>query len=199
MATADDLRVSSKSSKWFSNKGLRLSLHRRQSNKSSSSSSSSTSSSPLSLPNSPMSPHTPKNITKEDELKQVFRYFDGNGDGKISALELRSYFGSIREYMSNEEAQGLIDELDSDGDGLLDFEDFVKMMKRDQKGDEDLKKVFEMFDLEKKGCITPKGLQKMLSLLGDSKSYYECMAMIRVFDTDGNGVLDYQEFSEMMA
>ncbi|KDP31816.1 hypothetical protein JCGZ_12277 [Jatropha curcas] len=179
-----------------------LSLSRRKSK--SSNTTSSTSSSPL----SPISQCTPKNpnISREDELKEVFRHFDSNGDDKISALELRSYFGSVGEYMSHEEAQAVIDDLDSDGDKLLDFKDFLKLMKKetsaseDEEEDDDLKKAFEMFEMEKgAGCITPKGLQRMLHRLGDSRSYDECVAMIHVFDIDGNGVLDFQEFYRMMA
>ncbi|XVF15692.1 hypothetical protein REPUB_Repub09cG0177200 [Reevesia pubescens] len=181
----------SKASKWFTNKSLRLSLHRRRSK------SSSTLSSPRS---SPTSPHrTPKRTKKEDELKEVFRYFDGDGDGKISALELRAYFGSIGEYMSHEDAQEVINDLDSDGDSMLDYQDFLKLMKKEA-GDDELKKAFEMFELEKgSGCITPKGLQRMLNRLGDAKSYDECVAMIQVYDIDGNGVLDFHEFHQMMA
>ena len=48
----------------------------------------------------------PRNDNKlEDELRQVFYRFDANDDGKISALELRSYFGSFGEYMSHEQAK----------------------------------------------------------------------------------------------
>ncbi|XP_050204650.1 probable calcium-binding protein CML41 [Mercurialis annua] len=187
-----------KPNKWFSNKGLRSSLTRSSSTLSSS-------------PPSPMSPCTPKNnATKiKDELKEVFRHFDSDGDEKISALELRSFFGSVGEYMSHEEAETVINDLDSDGDKLMDFSDFLKLMKienddhdhdHDHDQDDDLKKAFEMFELEKgSGCITPRGLQKMLHRLGDSKSYDECVAMIHVFDIDGNGVLDYHEFYQMMA
>ncbi|KAK8674041.1 hypothetical protein V6N13_112343 [Hibiscus sabdariffa] len=173
----------SKSSKW-------LSLHRRRSK------SSSTPASPESSPSPPRGtarrPH--------EEMKEVFRYFDGDNDGKISALELRAYFGSIGEYMSHEDAQMVIDELDSDGDGMLDYQDFLKLMKVETRDEDDLKKAFEMFEMEKgSGCITPKGLQMMLSRLGDAKSYEECVAMIQVYDIDGNGVLDFHEFHQMMA
>ncbi|XP_021274115.1 probable calcium-binding protein CML41 [Herrania umbratica] len=175
----------SKASKWFSNKSLRLTLHRRRSK------SSSTSSSLGSFPTS----------HEGDEMKEVFRYFDSDGDGKISALELRAYFGSIGEYMSHEDAQGVINDLDSDGDSMLDYQDFLKLVKREPRdGDDDLKKAFEMYELEKgSGCITPKGLQRMLSRLGDARSYDECVAMIQVYDIDGNGVLDFHEFHQMMA
>ncbi|KAH7520085.1 probable calcium-binding protein CML41 [Ziziphus jujuba] len=180
----------SKSSKWFANKSLKLSFngHRRQSK----------SSSTVSSPSSPISPRANSNREDDHQLREVFRHFDGNGDGKISALELRSYFGSVGEYMSHEEAEEVIKELDADGDSLIDFQDFLKLMKKDSAGNQDLKEAFEMFELEK-GCITPKSLQRMLSRLGDTKSYDECVAMIQVFDTDGNGVVDFNEFHQMMA
>ncbi|KAK9990490.1 hypothetical protein SO802_025475 [Lithocarpus litseifolius] len=186
-----------KASKWFANKSVRLSLDCRGAKSVSTLDS-------VRSPRSPMSsPRTPKLTSKEDELKEVFRYFDGDGDGKISALELRAYFGSIGEYMSHEEAQGVIADLDSDGDNLLDLEDFLKLMKRETgggQGDEDLKKAFEMFEMEKgSGRITPTSLQRMLHRLGDPKSFDECAAMIRVYDIDGNGVLDFNEFHQMMA
>ncbi|KAL4369768.1 hypothetical protein GQ457_05G006700 [Hibiscus cannabinus] len=193
MATA---RVS-KASKWFSNKTLRLNLHRRRSK------SSSTPTSHESSSSSPTPRETPKR--SHEEMKEVFRYFDGDEDGKISALELRAYFGSIGEYMSHEDAQTVINELDSDGDNMLDYQDFLKMMKvenrnNDDEDDDDLKKAFEMFEFEKgSGCITPKGLQMMLNRLGDAKSYEECVAMIQIYDIDGNGVLDFHEFHQMMA
>ncbi|XP_037491329.1 LOW QUALITY PROTEIN: probable calcium-binding protein CML41, partial [Jatropha curcas] len=126
--------------------------------------------------------------------------FNRDGDGMISAFELRAYFTSIGfgEYMSYEDAEAIIKELDTDGDDLLNFLDFLKLMKRDDE-EEDLKKAFEMFELEKgDGCITPRGLQRMLNKLGDQKSLDECVAMIQVFDTDANGVLDFHEFHQMM-
>lgn len=186
-----------KPSKWFSNKSLKLSLHRGRSRSSSNNSLSSNSPSPR----SPMS-----NNREINGLMEAFRHFDNDGDGKISAYELRSYFGSIGEHMSHEEAEGVIHDLDSDGDNLLDFKDFTKLMKRDVGGDEhddegDLRRAFEMFVWEKEGsgCITPKGLQRMLHRLGDDKSYDECVAMIDAFDIDHNGLLDFDEFYQMMA
>uniref|UniRef100_A0A803PF83 Uncharacterized protein n=1 Tax=Cannabis sativa TaxID=3483 RepID=A0A803PF83_CANSA len=98
--------------------------------------------------------------------------------------------------MSIEEAKAVIKDFDTDGDDLIDYQDFLKMIKRDDDDhssnnsiiniNDDLKNAFEMFELEK-GCITPKSLQRMLARLGDhSKTFDDCAAMIRVFDTDGN-------------
>lgn len=205
----EPIEIVPKSFGCFSHKGLKLSLNSFRSSKSSSSNLSSPS------PRSPKSPNittqfAPKTSvhtstsTREDVLYQVFRRFDGNNDGKISALELRSYFASIGEYMSHEEAQVVIDDNDTDGDNLIDFQDFMRLMRRKGEGegegeDKDLKAAFETFEIEK-GCgrITPKSLQRVLSRLGDSKSYDECVTMIQVFDRDGNGELDFHEFHQMM-
>lgn len=197
----------------FSNKSLKLSLHSFRSSKYSSSSYNLSSPSPRSpiSPNVTLAPKFNTSSNKRDDiLNQVFCRFDGNNDGKISALELRSYFASIGEYMSHEEAQGVIDDTDSDGDNLIDFQDFKRLMtmrKGEDEGDEiiseedeDVKAAFEMFEMEK-GCgrITPKSLQRMLSRLGEPKSYDECVTMIQVFDANGDGELDFNEFNQMMA
>lgn len=184
--------------KWFKS-GLRLSFQSRLSRSQSQSRSRSSSS---------------HSSSRRDELRGVFAHFDTDGDGKISASELRAYFRSVGETLSVSEAQCVIDDHDADGDGLIDFEDFVRLMKMEGGGggrssgsgeeeeeeEEDLRRAFEMFEHEKgSGCITPKGLQMMLRRLGDSKSYNDCVAMIRVYDTDGDGVLDFREFHRMMA
>ncbi|KAF8015516.1 hypothetical protein BT93_H1131 [Corymbia citriodora subsp. variegata] len=194
----DGSASSPKPFKWL-NKSLRLTFPRRSSQSKSSPSNLSTPSSPTSTLPAPGLKRTSSSTTnREEELREVFRRFDTDGDGKISALELRAYFASIGEYMSHEDAQGVIGELDTDGDGLIDFGDFLKLMRSD--GDDDLRRAFEMFEDEKgSGSITPKGLQTMLRRLGDAKSYEECEDMIRVYDVDGNGVLDFQEFHQMMA
>jgi len=185
--------------KCFPSMGLRISLHKKKAKLSGSPSSSS--SSPRSPSQLPRSPFGSRGRTREEELRDVFRYFDMDEDGKISAFELRRYFGSIGECISQEDVQEVIDELDSDKDGMLDFGDFVKLMDcKKEGGDDDLRKVFEMFEHEKgSGRITPRGLQRALNRLGDSKSYNECVAMIQVFDVDGDGALDFDEFHHMMA
>ncbi|RDX80891.1 putative calcium-binding protein CML41, partial [Mucuna pruriens] len=141
----------------------------------------------------------PKN---DDGLKHVFDHLDVDKDGKISSTELTDYLASVGESVSHKVAERVVNEFDSDGDELLDFGDFVKLMKQEDKGEmEDvLRSAFEKFEVEKGcGCITPKGLQQMLRQLGDVKSHDECAAMIRPFDLDGNGFLDFHEFQQMMS
>ncbi|KAJ4964081.1 hypothetical protein NE237_024020 [Protea cynaroides] len=185
-------------SKWFSNKSFMLSVHRFHHSKSD-----------LSLRVSQTEiitppkdgPCPPKEEPKKDELQEIFRHFDADGNGKISGSELRSYLASIGEFMSPEEAQGVNNDLDAaGGDNLmLDFDEFVKLMEREG-GDDDLKRAFEMFVVEKgSGSITPEGLQRMFSTLGYKISNEECKSIIQAFDQDGDGVLGFPEFQQMMA
>ena len=54
--------------------------------------------------------------------------FDKNGDGFISVDELRHVMTNLGEQMSIEEAEECIREVDQDGDGRVNYEEFIQMM-----------------------------------------------------------------------
>lgn len=143
------------------------------------------------------------NCTKmHGKFERVFRYFDGDGDGKISPDELRSCMRStVGEELSVEDAMYVVESHDSDGDGLLDMEDFLKLVEVDgeEEREKDLREAFGMYEMDGSGCITPKSLKRMLSRLGEKKTMDECETMISRFDIDGDGVLSFEEFLAMMA
>ncbi|KAM0951551.1 putative EF-hand domain-containing protein [Dioscorea sansibarensis] len=143
---------------------------------------------------------------KAEQLQQVFQYFDSDKDGKISADELQRFFAGVGEEVPVRVAEAAIDGLDSGGDGKLEFEDFVTLMEMKKSGlsdgdDEELKMAFEVFEGRGEGIngrITAEGLQKVLRWVGEEKSLRECKAMIRAYDLDGNGEIDFHEFHCMM-
>lgn len=135
------------------------------------------------------------------EFERVLRYFDEDGDGKVSPTELRRRVGMMGGELLPKEAEIAVETLDSDGDGLLSLEDLMGLV---EGGDEeekvkDLREAFKMYEAEE-GCgfITPKSLKKMLTKLGESKTIEECRVMITTFDLDGDGVISFQEFVVMM-
>ncbi|XP_050230984.1 calcium-binding protein CML38 [Mercurialis annua] len=139
-------------------------------------------------------------MNKTDQYQRVFNDFDENRDGKLSPQELHQYLGAIGGDLSIAEAEVAVKYTDSDGDGLLDFEDFVRFVDGGEEEEKvkDLKVAFKMYEMEESGCITPKSLKKMLSKLGQSCSLDECKIMIAQFDLDGDGVLNFDEFKVMM-
>ena len=63
-----------------------------------------------------------KETDKEEELKEAFRVFDRNGDGFISAPELRLVMTNLGEKLTDEEVEDMIREADLDGDGLVNYD-----------------------------------------------------------------------------
>ncbi|XXG57510.1 hypothetical protein AAC387_Pa03g4644 [Persea americana] len=136
---------------------------------------------------------------KANDLKRVFHYFDVDGDGKISPAELQSCMGTLGEELSAADAEAVVQSADTDGDGLLGIEDFVRLMEvEEEERKRDLREAFGMYEMEGSGCITPKSLKRMLSRLGEKKTTEECKFMITQFDLDGDGVLSFEEFKVMM-
>jgi len=64
----------------------------------------------------------------EDELSKAFKVFDKDGNGFISAAELRQTLTAIGVKFSDEEIDHMISEIDKNGDGQIDYGEFVAMM-----------------------------------------------------------------------
>ncbi|EOA34588.1 hypothetical protein CARUB_v10022145mg [Capsella rubella] len=140
---------------------------------------------------------------KNRDLEAVFAYMDANRDGRISAEELKKSFRTLGEQLSDEEAEAAVKLSDSDGDGMLDFEEFAQLIKRDDEFTEEekkmeLKEAFRMYISEGEECITPRSLKVMLNKLGESKTTDDCKVMISAFDLNADGVLSFDEFALMM-
>ncbi|CAI9088963.1 OLC1v1023435C1 [Oldenlandia corymbosa var. corymbosa] len=142
-------------------------------------------------------------MDKQRQYERVFNHFDEDGDGRISALELQNCIGSlIGAPMSMAECVAAVEMMDSDGDGLVSMEEFVRMVEGggEEERVKELKEAFKMYEMDE-GCgfIHPKSLKRMLSRLGESRSLGDCRNMIARFDLNGDGVLCFDEFKIMMS
>jgi len=66
---------------------------------------------------------------KEDIVK-AFRLFDDDETNKVSFKNLKRVAKELGEAMGDEELQEMIDEADTDGDGEVNEEEFLKIMKK---------------------------------------------------------------------
>lgn len=64
----------------------------------------------------------------EEDVAHAFRVFDRDGDGLISAEELRLTMNNLGEPLTDQEVRAMIDEADLDGDGLINFQEFSHLM-----------------------------------------------------------------------
>ena len=67
----------------------------------------------------------------EEEIREAFRVFDKEGNGFISSAELATVMLSIGEVLSVEETEEMIAEADIDGDGNVNYEEFVALIFRE--------------------------------------------------------------------
>jgi calmodulin len=78
-----------------------------------------------------MMPAATKNERDEDaeeEMLEAFKVFDSDGNGMISSDELRQIMANLGEKLTNEEVEEMVKEADIDGDGQINYEEFVRMM-----------------------------------------------------------------------
>merc|ERR1712183_557491 len=66
--------------------------------------------------------------TMKRELKDAFRIYDKNGEGFITMDTLRGLISELLSPLTPEELDGIIAELDEDGSGTMDFDEFCEMM-----------------------------------------------------------------------
>lgn len=66
----------------------------------------------------------------KEEILKAFRLFDEDQTGKITLKNLRRVAREIGEQMTDDELREMIDEADHDGDGAIDEQDFLRIMKK---------------------------------------------------------------------
>jgi len=62
------------------------------------------------------------------ELKEAFRLYDKEGQGFISTKILKQILHEIDDKLTEHELDGIIEEVDEDGSGTVDFDEFMEMM-----------------------------------------------------------------------
>uniref|UniRef100_A0A3Q7JEC7 EF-hand domain-containing protein n=1 Tax=Solanum lycopersicum TaxID=4081 RepID=A0A3Q7JEC7_SOLLC len=92
-----------------------------------------------------------------------------------------------RTQLSCAEHQDMITEVDADGNGTIDFPEFLNLMARKMKdtdSEEELKEAFR--------------LRHVMTNLGEKLTDEEVDEMIREADVDGDGQINYDEFVKVM-
>lgn len=64
----------------------------------------------------------------KDELVAAFQVFDKDGSGSVSPSELRSVLISLGQKHSDEEIDEMVRHADLDGNGSIDYQEFVQLM-----------------------------------------------------------------------
>ena len=144
-----------------------------------------------------------ENLSEEKitEFKAAFELFDKDRDGAINNKELGTVMRNLGQNPSEEELKQMIKEIDLDGNGVIDFNEFLYLMVKKMNGndtEEELLEAFKVFDRDGNGYVTSHELRSVMTSLCENTSPEEVEEMIKEADIDGDGQVDYQEFVKMM-
>lgn len=140
----------------------------------------------------------PKFQLDVDEMKKVFDKFDSNKDGKISQEEYKAVLRALAKEGIRTEVEKIFQVADLDGDGFINFKEFVEVHKGEGVKTTDIHSAFRAFDLNGDGKINAEELVEVMRKLGERCSLEECRRMVRGVDTDGDGAVDINDFTAMM-
>merc|ERR1711973_74868 len=61
-------------------------------------------------------------------LEEDFRLYDKEGNGYITTAVLREILAALDDKLTSDDLDGIIEEIDEDGSGTIDFDEFMEMM-----------------------------------------------------------------------
>lgn len=121
--------------------------------------------------------------------------------GKIELSELKQVMLSLGQNPSDKDLQEMINIVDANGDGEIDFEEFLVMMSmraEERDTDGELLEAFKLFDLDGGGTISRNELETLMKCLGQDLTTEEITQIIDEVDVDGDGEISFEEFKMIM-
>eukprot|EP01114_Cavostelium_apophysatum_P012408 TRINITY_DN276_c0_g1_i2.p1 TRINITY_DN276_c0_g1~~TRINITY_DN276_c0_g1_i2.p1 ORF type:complete len:716 (+),score=279.12 TRINITY_DN276_c0_g1_i2:792-2939(+) len=157
-----------------------------------------------------------------DVFADAFREFDLDGSGSIDARELTTALKRMGQGASKERVQEIIDEVDDNGNGEIEWSEYLKIMRNfypwkledfEKKYIEPSKKftefdredvlvfveAFREFDADNSGAIDVDELDKAFKSMGQGCSRERLEEIINEVDDNKNGVVDWPEFLTIMS
>merc|ERR1719492_222968 len=144
------------------------------------------------------------NLSEEElqEFREIFNLVDTDRGGSIGIDELARLMDTLGIRTTQDELKLMVTEIDENGNGEIDFDEFVQVMCRKVNTDytsDEVRKAFRVFSGNApEGCIRVKDLEKALQTYGREKLTPEeaknLVAQIECVD----GHSRYDEYINMM-
>ena len=136
------------------------------------------------------------------DFRDAFKTFDTDEDGYLSLKELKDLLISLGQDVTNEELVEMTNEIDIEGNGTIDFKEFILLMARkmrDYDNEDEYIEAFRIFDKNNDDLISKEELKEAMTIIGqfvwgESPTDEDIEYMIKEADTDGDGFLHYSDF-----
>ena len=134
-----------------------------------------------------------------NKLKKIFYKIDLNLDGKLSKEELYTAFKEAGMEMPKEELDKVVESIDFDGNGYIEYEEFIRVTlpKEQLFTDANLKTAFDMFDLDKNGTISLTEFKEILGL-GKNKDINVNNELLEEIPIKGNEEINFEQFKRIL-
>ncbi len=142
---------------------------------------------------------TKKEELDRKEFEKQFINLAGNIHSSIDKNALKTLAKNLDQNYSEQEVERLIEEIDEDGNGKIEFEEFLNTLANKSVGDENIvKQAFAILDRTDSGYITLNDLKHAMLCLGENYTNEEINEMISLVDDDLDGVINFQEFNKLV-
>jgi len=141
-------------------------------------------------------------MVDEEDCKEAFKLYDKDDSGVIPKDELTALLRTMGQNPTDSEVNDMINEVDVDGSGVLDFNEFLTFVKRLAKNrnnpENEIRETFRRFDPESEGFVSTEELEFVLSNLPVKVPKPEIEEMLAAADTDNDGKISFQEFRRLV-
>jgi len=136
-----------------------------------------------------------------EEFKQAFYSFDQDGEGTIGREELGELLTALGENLSEMEVDNMLAEVDEDGSGQVDFDEFLGMMQKKMSTDwidDEIRDSFALLDKDGGGLISADELKHVVTDFCGKLTEAEVNDLLSEADITGDGLLSFEEFHKLM-
>ena len=119
------------------------------------------------------------------EFREAFQAFDKDGNGSISTKELGTVMRSLGQNLSEAEIKQMIEIVDEDKSGTIDFKEFLNLMARNMKivnKEEELLDALNTLDQDGSGKISKYKLRNIILKTDKKMTGEEIEEIIKTFD-----------------
>jgi len=134
-------------------------------------------------------------------LRDTFMALDANGDGLLTVSELKEGLERCGLEDIPTDLKQIMEDVDSDGSGVIDYTEFLAatLDKKVYLGEDVCWQAFRIFDRDGNGKIDKKEISAVLNDDGvQSEAKKDIADLLKQFDSNGDGEIDFQEFMVMM-
>ena len=133
------------------------------------------------------------------QYRKAFSVYEKEDEGKISKKDLGILMRSLGQNPTEAELQDMINEVDADRKGTIEFHEFLSMMERKKdyiESEDEVLAAFRVFDDDGTGYVSADELREVLTSLGEKLTDEEVEELFSEGEIDTDGLINYHDLCQ---